>query len=118
MINKIYNLKNSFVYALRGIFYCIRYERNMRIHIAATVLVTIAAKIFCDFSRTEWCVLILTCALVMSLEAINTAIERLTDEVSPEYSRFAKIAKDVAAGAVLIASIAAVIIGIILFWRV
>jgi len=105
----------SFINAFRGIFHAIRHERNMKIHIIAAIAVNFMAW-RCGFDRVEWAVLILTCALVMSLEVINTAIERLVDKLSPEQSPLAKAAKDCAAGAVLIAAIAAVIIAVILFW--
>ena len=118
MTDKLYNLRKSFVYAFRGIAFCIRYERNMRIHIAATVYMMYFALRFYDFTRTELIVLILTCAMVITLEIVNTAIEVLTDKASPRYSTLAKIAKDTAAGAVLVASTAAIVIGGILFWDI
>ena len=118
MTEKLYDLRKSFVHALRGIAVCIRYERNMRIHIAATVYVIFTALFFYDLTRAELILLILTCVSVMSLEIINTAIEVLTDKASPEYSALAKVAKDTAAGAVLLASFMAVVIGVILFWDI
>jgi diacylglycerol kinase len=88
----------------------------MRIHIAATAYVMYFASVFYELNRAELIGLILTCVLVMSLEAVNTAIEVLTDKASPEFSALAKAAKDTAAGAVLLAAIAAVVIGVVLFW--
>jgi diacylglycerol kinase len=87
----------------------------MKIHLTATAAVMSFAVFVAEVSRTELIVLVLTCALVMSLEIVNTAIERLTDKVSPDFSPLAKIAKDTSAGAVLLACIAAVIIAVILF---
>jgi len=78
----------------------------------------LAALFFYEFTRSELILLILTCVMVMTLEIINTAIEVLTDKASPEYSTLAKVAKDTAAGAVLVASIAAIVIGVILFWNI
>jgi diacylglycerol kinase len=115
---KLYNLAKSFTHAFRGIAFAVRYERNMRIHIAATVYVMFTALMFYEFSHTELMLLILTCALVMSLELVNTALEALTDKASPEFSALAKAAKDAAAGAVLVTSGAAVVIGGILFWDI
>jgi diacylglycerol kinase len=106
---------NSFKNAFCGIFFAIRRERNMRIHITAAITVMFISLMFYEHSRAERVLLVLTCASVMSLELINTAIERLTDKLSPEQSPLAKAAKDCAAGAVLIAAIAAVIVGVILF---
>ena len=86
----------------------------MRVHIAAGILISAAGFIF-ELTRTEWCVLLLTIAGVMSLEIVNTAIEKTVDLVTEEYRPLAKMAKDLAAGAVLLFAIAAVIIGCLLF---
>lgn len=105
----------SFVYAFRGIFHCIRHERNFRIHLSAMALVLYFTH-FYSFSRAELGVLFLTFALVITAEAFNTAIERLVDKASPNRNRLARISKDVAAGAVLVSAIFAVVIGAVLFW--
>jgi len=121
MNNKLYDLRKSFVYAFRGIVFCVRYERNMRIHMVLTAYIIFFALFFSElweFTRAEFILLLLTCVLVMSLEIVNTAIEVLTDKASPEYSALAKAAKDAAAGAVLLSSAAAVIVAGILFWDV
>ncbi len=107
-------LLKSFVYAFRGIARAVKSERNMRIHLTAAVYVT-AFSLFYEFSKAEYVLLILTFSTVMSCEMINTAIEKAVDICSPEYSKAAELAKDVSAGAVLIAAIFAVITGIILF---
>jgi len=106
---------NSFKYAMSGIIFCAKYERNMRIHIVITLYVLYFAT-FYDFSRAEIILLILTCVSAVSLEMMNTAIEVVIDKIFPNYHTLAKIGKDVAAGAVLIATIAAVAIGFLLFW--
>jgi diacylglycerol kinase len=116
MGDKFYDIRKSFSDAFRGIILCVRYERNMRIHIVAALYVMYAALRFYRLSGGELVLLILTCITVMALEMVNTAIEMLTDKASPEYSALAKAAKDTAAGAVLLMSFAAVIIGLILFW--
>lgn len=113
--NKLYNLRKSFSYAISGMAFCVRYEKNMRIHITMMLYVLFFSQ-FYELQRSEIMLLILTCVLVIALEMVNTAIEVVVDKVSPNYHTLAKIAKDVAAGAVLAASLASVFIGLILFW--
>ena len=107
-------LWRSFGYAFAGIWTGIRKERNMKIHCTALLLVVIAGMIV-QLTVTEWCICIILCALVMSLELVNTAVEAVVDLVTEEKKPLAKIAKDTAAGAVLIAAIASVIIGLLIF---
>lgn len=107
-------LWRSFGYAFSGIWTGIRKERNMKIHSAALMLVVIAGRVF-KISVMEWCVCIILCALVMALELVNTAVEAVVDLVTEEQRPLAKIAKDTAAGAVLIAAIASVIVGLLIF---
>ena len=114
MAGKKNPLYKSFGYAFEGIFAGIRKERNMKIHCLAVILVT-AAGTFLGLSAVEWCICLLLFALVISLELVNTAVEAVVDLVTEERKPLAKIAKDTAAGAVLFASLAAVIIGCIIF---
>ena len=109
------NLLNSFKWAASGFIFVVRYERNMRIHIVATLYILYLLR-FYELTRAEVILLILTCVLVMVLEMLNTAIEVIVDKVSPRYHTLAKIAKDAAAGAVLLASGAAVVVGVLLLW--
>ena len=102
-------LHKSFSYAFEGIFTCIRNERNMKIHIAVATLVVIAGWIL-GLSITEWCICLGLFGLVMALELVNTAVEAVVDLVTTERHPLAKIAKDTAAGAVLIAAIMAAIV--------
>lgn len=104
----------SFGHAWAGLVFLVKSEPHARVHLLATVLVLISAWIL-EVSRQDWLWLILAIALVWVSEAINTAIEYLCDVVSPEYSENVKRTKDIAAGAVLIAAITAVIIGISVF---
>lgn len=104
----------SFVYAFNGIKHLVGKEHNAWIHCAATVMV-IAAGFFFEISKTEWCLVILCIGMVFAAEGFNTAIEKLTDLASPGYNELAGKAKDIAAGAVLIAAIAAATIGFIIF---
>ncbi|HIZ73646.1 MAG TPA: diacylglycerol kinase family protein [Candidatus Mediterraneibacter stercoravium] len=107
-------ITRSFGYAFEGIRTGILKERNMKIHCLAVILVT-AAGTFLGLSAVEWCICLLLFALVISLELVNTAVEAAVDLVTEERKPLAKIAKDTAAGAVLFASLAAVIIGCIIF---
>lgn len=105
---------NSFSYALDGLKYAFKYEQNLIVHIIATVLVIVFGIIF-HLSVIEWALCVLAIGLVIATELINTSIEAVVDLVSPEYSNLAKIAKDTAAGAVLVFSITAIILGLIVF---
>ena len=104
----------SLGYAISGIIQCIQKERNIKIHLVFMFLVIICGFLF-RLSITEWLVCILLFGLVISLELINTAIEAVVDLCTQEYHPLAKIAKDTAAGAVLISAIASVVIGLIIF---
>lgn len=107
----------GFRYAINGIFYCIKNECNFRFDIVVMAFVLIFKK-FYVLTSIENIILYITFAIALSAEAFNTAIEAVVDLVSPEYSRLAKIAKDVSAGAVLISAIFSVVIGIYLFWDI
>lgn len=104
----------SLGYAISGIIQCIQKERNIKIHLVYMFLVIICGFLF-QLSITEWLVCILLFGLVISLELVNTAIEAVVDLCTQEYHPLAKIAKDTAAGAVLISAIASVVIGLIIF---
>lgn len=83
----------------------------MRIHLAAALAV-IAAGIYLDFNYLEWCIVTLTIGVVMGFEVINTSVEEIVNFISPERREKAGRIKDLAAGAVLVVTIAAVIIGV------
>lgn len=100
--------------AAKGVFTMVRLEHNAWLHTLATGLV-IAAGFFFGLTRWEWCWLILAMIAVWTAEALNTAFEFLTDLASPEFHPLAEKAKDVAAGAVLIAAGGSVAIGAIVF---
>lgn len=104
----------SFRYAMNGIIYAFKTERHIMIHSFAAGIVMLLGFYF-HVSKVEWLVLFLTIAMVITLEMVNTAIEKVVDLVTEEYHPLAKYAKDIAAGAVLIASIFAVVIGSIIF---
>ncbi|HIZ56244.1 MAG TPA: diacylglycerol kinase family protein [Firmicutes bacterium] len=114
--NGLRGLMKSFVYAFRGIVFCIRNERNMRIHLFAALSVGLFSLKF-GLTRTEYALLCLTVGSVIVCEMVNTAIEALVNLETSAYNQFARIAKDVAAGAVLVAAIAAAGTGFALFFR-
>lgn len=107
-------LINSFKYAFEGINTALKEEKNMKIHIIIMILVIILGIVL-KISRIEWIICIILFGFVISLELVNTAIETTVDLITQEKNPKAKIAKDVAAGAVLIAAITATIIGLIIF---
>ena len=104
----------SFGCALRGLWILVATQANARIHAAATVL-TICAGFWLGLTRLEWCAIIGVIGLVWAAEGLNTALEFLTDLVSPGHHPLAGKAKDVAAGAVLAAAMAAAAVGAIIF---
>lgn len=105
---------NSVEHAIDGIQYITSHERNFRIEITFAIAVTIAS-FFLKVSLLEWSLLVLVIGMVLALEMVNTAIERCVDLVTKDYKELAKIAKDVAAGAVLVMSIFSVVLGILIF---
>jgi diacylglycerol kinase len=111
----------SFAHAFAGLVYALRTQRNARIHAAAAIVVGALAG-WLRVSTIELGVLALTVGLVFAGELFNTALEATVDLLSPEYHAQAKVAKDVAAGAVLVLSLAAVVVGLAILgpplWRV
>lgn len=104
------NLWLSFRYAGAGVMYAFKTQRNFKIHSLITII-AIGLGIWLQVTAVEMAVISLTCAMVLVLELLNTAIESVVDlSVKQSYHELAKIAKDCAAGAVLIAAIAAVIV--------
>ena len=104
------NLFLSFKYAWAGVRYAFVTQRNFRIHTFIGIL-AVSLGIFLEIKAMEMAVIVVTCAMVMILELINTAIESVVDlTVKQTYHELAKIAKDCAAGAVLISAIAAVMV--------
>jgi len=105
----------SFRFAARGIYRMVCSQHNAWIHAFAT-LVVVLAGVALNVSRGDWCWLVLCISLVWTAEAFNTAFECLANVASPDYHPLVRDAKDISAGAVLVAAIAAVIIGLIIFW--
>ncbi len=105
---------SSFKFALKGINAVFRSELNMQLHLLASVMVLVMAYAF-GVTLVEWCILIMCIGTVWMAETFNTAIETLTDLVSPHPHPLAGKAKDLAAGAVLLAAITAATVGLIVF---
>jgi diacylglycerol kinase (ATP) len=104
----------SFSFAFHGIAIMLRSQQNAWIHATATIA-ALTAGVFVGLSRAEWCWIALAIVAVWTAEALNTALELVTDVASPEFHPVAGQAKDVAAGAVLIAAIGAALIGALVF---
>ena len=104
----------SFVYAGRGIKYCFKEEVNFRVHVLASIIV-IAAGYFFSISLTEWLFIIACCTLVLAMEMLNTAIEKMCNIISTEFHPAIKFIKDVSAGAVLVCAIGSVLVGAVIF---
>jgi diacylglycerol kinase len=107
-------LIKSFGYAFHGVRLMIRQEQNAKIHLISVLLVGVAGFFF-HLSLSEWLAVVIVSGGVFTAEAINTSIEALSDTIAPEYNKNIKQVKDFAAGAVLVASITAIIVGLIIF---
>ena len=107
-------LYKSFGYAFEGIFTGIKKERNMKIH-CLTMLCVVAAGFVFRISVSEWCICLILFGMILSLELVNTAMEAVVDLVTEERRPLAKLAKDTAAGAGLIAAIMAAGVGLLIF---
>ena len=109
----------AFGHALRGWMYVLKTQHNAWVHSLAAVMVVILGS-WLQISPRDWAVLVLTIAMVFTAEFINTSIEAVVDLASPQKHPLAKVGKDVGAGAVLIAALAGVLIGLLIlgppFW--
>ncbi|KGG80156.1 diacylglycerol kinase [Caloranaerobacter azorensis H53214] len=115
---KVRRLIDSFNYAVSGIIYTLKTQRNMKIHFISAFLV-LFLSLFLNFSRMELLLLIFAISLVIIAEMINTSIEKTIDLITNEYHPLAEIAKNVAAGAVLISAINSIVVAyLLLFDRV
>jgi len=110
----------SFRYAFSGVWHMVRHEPNAQIHVAAAVVV-VALGACLGLPPRDWALIVFAICGVVATEAVNTAIERAVDVVSPNQHPHAKTSKDVAAAAVLIASVGAVVVGLLILgpplWR-
>lgn len=114
MKSHVHPLFKSITYAFSGIKEAFIEEPNLRIHVlVATITVLLGLSL--KLSEIEWVVIVLTISFVIILELLNTSLEAVTDFLSPKIHPKAKLAKDVAAGAVLLSAVSAIIIGVIIF---
>ncbi len=120
MTRRARSLADAFRFAFAGLWYVLRTQRNARVHALASVLV-VALAWWLQLQPLEWALLILAMGLVWLTELLNTALEAIVDLVNPEIHPLAKAGKDVGAAAVLIASLAASVIGFLVLgpplWR-
>jgi diacylglycerol kinase len=107
------DLLTSFKCAFSGVSHVLRTQRNARIHLSVA-LVVIVVGLWLGLSRTEWAIIALTIGSVLAAESLNTVAEAAVDLATAEYHPLAKVAKDVAAGAVLLMAITAVIVGMLI----
>ncbi len=108
------NRAHAFRYAFRGLAIALREEHNMRIHLVAAVGVVVAGVV-CHISTSEWVAVFVAIGLVISMELMNSALERLADEVHPERSEAMAKIKDLSAAGVLVSAITALAIGVWVF---
>lgn len=112
---KIKKTLDSFNNAINGIIDTVRTQRNMRIHLLAALGVLVACFCF-DISKVEFLILAVTISMVVAAELTNTAIEAAIDMTTNYYHPLAKVAKNAAAGAVLVTAINALVVGYVIFW--
>ncbi|MFX0557981.1 diacylglycerol kinase [Maribacter sp. CXY002] len=108
------NRFKSIGFALRGAILLIKTEASIKIQVFITVIMTFAGFYF-EISNTEWILQIFAIALVLGIEGMNTAVEKISDFVQPEFDSKIGFIKDISAGAVMLVSIAASIIGCIIY---
>jgi diacylglycerol kinase len=104
----------SFSFAGQGVWHAVRTQRNMRVHLLAAAAAVVAGLVV-RISAVDWACVAAAIGLVLTAEALNTVVEALADLCTDEYHPLAKVAKDTAAGAVLIASVAALGVGAAVF---
>lgn len=114
MFNRIRIHRVSFKHALEGVLYTIKTQPNFRFHLLASVCVFLFGLYF-SISQAEWIVLVFTINTVLFAEMVNTSVESVVDLITLERRQDAKIAKDVAAGMVLISAFLAVAVGSLIF---
>jgi diacylglycerol kinase (ATP) len=102
-------------FAFRGAFLLVKTESSIQIQVVIAILVTMAGFYY-EISSTEWILQVLAIALVLGVEGLNTAIEKMSDYTQPEFDDKIGFIKDVSAGAVMWVSIGAVIAGMIIYW--
>ena len=111
LVNRI----KSIGFAIRGAILLVRSEASIKIQVFITLIMT-AAGFYFEISNTEWILQIFAIALVLGIEGMNTAVEKLSDYVQPEFDKKIGVIKDISAGAVMLVSIASSIIGCIIYF--
>ena len=106
----------SFLYAFRGIVYCINNERNMRIHTVAALYVFVFSFFF-EMSRARYAVVFIAMAMVIVAEIFNTVAEELSDMAAPSFNPVVRMIKDTSAGGVLVCAIFSSLVGACIFWQ-
>lgn len=120
--NRSYMSKDSFFvnriksvgFALRGAWLLIRTEASIKVQVFIAIVMT-AAGFYFEISNVEWMIQILTIAVILGIEGLNTAAESISDYIQPEFDTKIGFIKDISAGAVMLVSIAATIIGCIIY---
>ena len=113
--NQNRNIMTAFKVAIEGMIYCVRHEANFKVHLSI-MMTMVAIAFYFQVTTVEWCVLMLTSGMVLVLELMNTAVEATVDLVVGEKRHpLAKVAKDTAAGAVLLMAGFAIIVGLLIF---
>jgi diacylglycerol kinase len=107
-------IARSLLYAIKGIVFALRNERNFQIELIVGMVV-LGLMLFLPLSSLERSLIVLSVALVLTLELANTALERVMDILKPRVHPYARVIKDVMAGAVLLATLASIAIGIVIF---
>lgn len=110
LVNRI----KSVGFAFRGALILIRTEASIKIQVFISLVMT-AAGFYYEISNTEWVLQILAIALVLGIEGMNTAVEKISDYIQPEFDPKIGFIKDISAGAVMLASIASSIVGLIIY---
>jgi len=117
---RVKRLTKSFFYAFKGLYKVFKEEQNVRIQTLAAIIAAAAGTYF-NISRNEWCFLILAITIVLLMEILNSAVERVADILKPRIDRYVKEIKDITAAAVMLASIMSLILGSVIFlpyiWR-
>lgn len=104
----------AFVYAWQGLKTLVREEHNARIHVAAATVAVVAGFLL-DISSMEWCAVVMCIGMVISAEALNSAVEALADRITTDRDPFVGKAKDFGAAAVTVLAVVAVIVGMVVF---
>ena len=112
---RVSRLFKSFDYAVKGLVKTFREEQNLQIQTLASLAV-LSLGVYFKITRPEWLVLILVICLVLVAEISNSAVERITDVLKPRINSYVKEIKDIMAAAVLLSSLAAIIVGVMIFW--